>query len=49
VSSIGHHRAAVVGAPGDVPAAEVTLPWVQPGGKLVTAALTFTKDDEGAI
>lgn len=31
------------------PAAAVTLPWDQPGGKAVTAALMFTKPDEGAI
>ena len=31
------------------PAAVVTLPWKEPGGKPVTAALMFTKADEGAI
>jgi integrase len=31
------------------PAAAVTLPWKQPGAKPVTAALMFTKPDDGAI
>ena len=31
------------------PAAAVTLPWKEPGSKPVTAALMFTKADEGAI
>jgi integrase len=31
------------------PAASVTLPWIEPGGKPVTVALMFTKPDQGAI
>jgi site-specific recombinase XerD len=35
--------------PTNYPAADVTLPWKQPGGSATTAALMFTKPDEGAI
>ena len=31
------------------PSAPVTLPLHKPGGRLVTASLVFTKEDEGAI
>ncbi|RAJ42802.1 site-specific recombinase XerD [Kitasatospora sp. SolWspMP-SS2h] len=33
----------------EYPPVEVTLPWIRPGGRMVTKLLAFTKDDGGPI